>query len=46
MRRLPAYFDNPDLNTLLELQNSSYSTQPHSIIAKYALVAGEKYQSS
>ena len=23
-------------NTLLDLQNSSYPTQPHSIIAKYA----------
>ena len=25
-------------NTLLDLQNSSYPTQPHSIIAKYALI--------
>ena len=25
-------------NTLLDLQNSSYPTQPHSIIAKYAAV--------
>ena len=24
-------------NTLLDLQNSSYPTQPHSIIAKYSL---------
>ena len=25
-------------NTLLDLQNSSYSTQPHSIIAKYTII--------
>ena len=28
-------------NTLLYLQNSSYPTQPHSIIAKYAAGRGE-----
>ena len=27
-------------NTLLELQNSSYPTQPHSIIAKYMSLVG------
>ena len=26
-------------NTLLDLQNSSYPTQPHSIIAKYTMMA-------
>ena len=25
-------------NTLLDLQNSSYPTQPHSIIAKYMMI--------
>ena len=25
-------------NTLLDLQNSSYPTQPHSIVAKYSIV--------
>ena len=25
-------------NTLLDLQNSSYPTQPHSIIAKYIII--------
>ena len=29
-------------NTLLDLQNSSYPTQPHSIIAKYTMVLKEK----
>ena len=30
-------------NTLLDLQNSSYPTQPHSIITKYAIKATNSY---
>ena len=33
-------------NTLLDLQNSSYPTQPHSIISKYGKVVTGKYQRS
>ena len=30
-------------NTLLDLQNSSYPTQPHSIIAYYAIQSGANF---
>ena len=32
-------------NTLLDLQNSSYPTQPHSIIAKYTILLMQEFQS-